>query len=393
MSTLAPADRSRRLGLGGFGLPGIMARQDFFGQTAFVIAVQAILLLVAVSIDLARYFDQVTAAAGAVGTVGRMLLLAHYLGLRIVDMVTRLLPIAVFVGVLLFELWSVLTRRRAIHWVAGRHPLRVLFPTLAVGLMFGALQYPLDVAWRPAAVLRQASERLGAYGERYDRERIRKDVWFVADDRVVHADVRYGPPAELIDVDLFLLDGDGRIREAIRAARARPTELAQVWRFERSTRWSRDPERPAAMRVETGAIERLVRIPLHPLAVTYLGLPAKYVPDDDLRTMVASGSGMLIGAEHRVWLEVRRADALLPPAMALVAAMVSLFAGAGRPSLAVMIGCVSAGYAVHVATRVFVAAGELERLDPFAAAWTPVLVAFAAVPVLAAIGALRRWRA
>jgi lipopolysaccharide export LptBFGC system permease protein LptF len=102
---------------------------------------------------------------------------------------------------------------------------------------------------------------------------------------------------------------------------------------------------------------------------------------------------MLIGADHRVWLEVRRANTLMPLAMALLAASVSLFAGATRPGLAVLIGCGFAGYSFHVGIRVFIAAGELQILTPAVSAWTPVLVAFAAVPVAASVAALRNWRA
>lgn len=395
MTDLASASprTSRRNRSAGFGLPGIMARQDFLGQMLFVLTVQAILLLVAISIDLARYFDQVMSSVADGGVVARTTLLAHYLGLRIVDILTRLLPIGVFVGVLMFEIWSILMRRRAIQWVSGRHPLRVLYPAAAVGILFGVLQYRLDVDWRPAAVLTQASEKLGAYGERYERDRIRKDVWFITEDRIVHAHVRYGPPAELIDVDLFRLDREARIREVVRAERAEPTRLAYLWRFERATRWVRDPDNPALLRISSGAAQELVPIQLHPLAVTYLGLPAKYIPDEDLRAIVESGTDMLIGADHRVWLEVRRANALLPTAMALLAVTVSLFAGASRPSVGVLIVCALAGYTVHVGTRVFVASGELENLPPMIAAWAPVLATFAAIPVLAAIGALRHWRA
>ncbi len=375
------------------GMPGIMARQDLIGQTLFVVAVQVILLLIAISIDLARYFDQVVSTAADGGLLDRGMILARYLGLRIVDMVTRLLPIAVFVGILGFETWSILTRRRAIQWISGRNPLRVLGPTAAVGLMFGALQWGLETEWRPRAVLTQAAERLGGYGERYERARPRKDVWIFAGERLVHSQVRFGPPSELIGVDVYRLDAAGRLAEVIRAPRAEPTPATGLWRFHRATRWQRDPERPTLMRAVTGPMEDLVPIPLHPLAVTYMGLPAKYIPDDDLRTIVASGAGTLVGADHRVWLEVRAASALLPLAMALLATSVSFFAGARRPGVLVLILCSLAGYALHIANRVFVAAGELEGLSPFAAAWTPVVVALAAVPVLVAVAALRHWRA
>lgn len=374
------------------GVPGIMARQDFLGQTLFVVVVQVILLLIAISIDLARYFDQVMSMAGA-ETPARVMILARYLGLRIIDMVTRLLPIAVFVGILSFEIWSILTRRRAIQWISGRNPLRVLGPTLGVGVMFGALQWGLETEWRPQAVLTQAAERLGGYGERYERSRPRKDVWIFAGERLIHSQVRFGPPSELIDVDLYRLDDKGRVREVVRSARAEPTPAAGLWRFHAPTRWVRDPERPAEMRVTPSSIEALVPVPLDPLVVTYLGLPAKYIPDDDLQTIVASHTSTLVTADHRVGIEVRRANTLLPLAMALLATSVSFFAGARRPGVGVLILCSLAGYALHVAARVFVAAGELEGLSPVVAAWAPVTVALAAVPLLVGVAALRHWRA
>lgn len=375
------------------GLPGIMARQDFRGHLLFVVTVQVVLLLVAISIDLARYFDQVTSTAAGGGVLAKASLLAWYLGLRIIDMVTRLLPIAVFVGILAFELWSILTRRRAIHWISGRHPLRALGPAAAVGLVLAPLQYTLETRWRPEAVLAQSVAKLGAYGERYVRDRPAKPVWFMSADRLVHADIRFGPPAELVDVDVYRLDDLGRVSEVIRAARAEPSGTPDVWRFRDAIRWTRDPASPSSMRVSTRTGEELLTIPLHPLAVTYMGVPAKYVPDDDLREIIASGTDMLVGADYRVWLEVRRANTLMPLAMALLAASVSFFAGARRPSLPVLAGCVLAGYSIHVAVRVFIAAGELRIITPEAAAWIPVGIALAAVPLFVAVVAARDWRA
>ncbi|MDK9695838.1 MAG: LptF/LptG family permease [Siculibacillus sp.] len=375
------------------GLPGIIARQDFRGQLLFVVSVQIVLLLVAISLDLARFFDQVISSVPEGGFFAVTARLAWYLGLRIVDMVTRLMPIAVFVGVLAFELWSVLTRRRAIHWVSGRHPMRVLMPAAAVGLVLAPLQYALETDWRPAAVLAQAAAKLGTYGAQFERNRPRKPVWFMSGDRLVHAEVRYGPPATLVDVDVYRLDDKGRVRDLIRAASAEPSGTVDVWRFRNAKRWTRDADDPMAMRVTVTPGEELLTIPLHPLAVTHMGVPAKYVPDGDLRAIVASGTDMLVGAEHRVWLEVRRANTLMPLAMALLAATVSLFAGARRPGLPVLVVCIFTGYTIHVAVRVFIAAGELDILSPVGSAWIPVAIASVGVPLFAAVAALRDWRA
>ena len=75
-------------------VPGLFARQDFRGLVEYVALVQLVLLLVAVTIDLANYYDQVMSLAppGVVAALGHF---AWYLGLRLVDMVTRMLPIAV----------------------------------------------------------------------------------------------------------------------------------------------------------------------------------------------------------------------------------------------------------------------------------------------------------
>lgn len=376
-----------------FGPPGIMARQDFRGQLLFVLSVQMVLLLVAISLDLARFFDQVVSSVPDGDLLAKAGRLAWYLGLRITDMVTRLLPIAVFVGVLAFELWSILTRRRAIHWVSGRHPLRVLVPAAAVGILLAPVQYLLETEWRPAAVLTQAAAKLGTYGAQFERNRPAKPVWFMSGDRLVHADVRFGPPARLVDVDIYRLDDKGRVQEVIRAESAEPAGARDVWRFRNAKRWARDGADPMAMRVTVQPGEELLTIPLHPLAVTYMGVPAKYVPDGDLREIVSSGTDMLVGADYRVWLEERRANTLMPLAMALLAATVSLFAGARRPGLPVLVVCALAGYTIHVAVRVFIAAGELQLMTPVAAAWTPVAIAFAGVPVFAAVAMLRKWRA
>ena len=58
-----------------------------------------------------------------------------------------------------------------------------------------------------------------------------------------------------------------------------------------------------------------------------------------------------------------------------------------------LIGCGFAGYSLHVGIRVFIAAGELQLLTPVVSAWTPVMVALAAVPIATSVAALRNWRA
>lgn len=387
MPLTPPARRVRRP----FGLdlvPGILTREDFLGLVNATLAVQVVLLLVAVTIDLAKYYDQVMSVAPS-GFFAGALHLAWYLGLRIVDMVTRMLPIAVFVGVLGFEIRSVLTRRRAIHWASGRHPVRVAIPVLGVGLVFGGLQYALETQLRPLAVMTQAAARLGSYGERFERHTRADAVWFMSGDRMIHAIVRVGPPTELLDVDLYRIDGEGRVREVIRAAWAEPTELADLWRFHKVTRWARDPADPTNLSVAAHPDEDLVPIALHPLAVEYMGVPAKYIPNGDLEAIARSHTRMLVGADHAVWLEVRRANAFMPLAMAFLAATMSLFAGAYRPSPAVLLACGLSGYAAYVIMRVAVALGELQSLPPLVAAWAPVVLVLAAAAAAAAIAVPR----
>lgn len=379
--------RSRRLR---FDLwPGILTREDFHGLAAFTLMVQVVLLLVAVSIDLAKYYDQVMSLAPAGGLFTKAGHLAWYLGLRMVDMVTRMLPISVFVGVFAFEIWSILTRRRAIHWAAGRHPVRVLVPVVGLGVLFGFVQYGLETDWRPLAVMTQSAAKLGSYGERFERHTRENAVWFMSGDRIIHANIRVGPPTELLQVDLYRLDDEGRVREVERAARAEPSELADLWRFYDVVKWTRDPGDPNTLRIVGQPYQDLVPISLHPLAVAYMGIPAKYIPNHDLEAIAASKTVMLVGSDHAVWLEVRRANAVMPLAMALLAASMSLFAGAHRPGFAVLLACGLSGYAAYVITRVSVALGELQSLSPMVSAWTPVVVILVAAALAQAI-AVRR---
>ena len=267
-----------------------------------------------------------------------------------------------------------MTRRRTIHWASGRHPLRLLAPVVAVGLVFGGLQYLLETRWRPEAVMIQAAARLGSYGERFERHTRANAVWFVTGDALMRANVRPGPPTELLNVDLYRLDRAGRIGEVLRAARAEPSELAGLGRFHGVTHWVRAPADPFGLVVSARPLQDLVPVALDPLAVEYMGVPAKYIPEADLEAIARTGIRTLVGADHAVWIEVRKANAVMPLAMALLAAAMSLFAGAHRPGVGALLACALSGYAAYVIMRVSVALGELQTLSAPVAAWAPVVL-------------------
>ncbi len=354
-------------------LPPRLAGQEVVGYSLAVLAALTLLLCVAIAIDLAKHLNEVMARrpanAGLPGILSGTRHLLWYLSLRIVDMVTRLLPFAVFGGVLGYEMWSLFSRRRAIHWASGRHPLQLLGGVLWIGLAFGSLQYFLDAVGRPAAVMTQAAERLGAYGRRFERDITPNRRWIIAPSQIIEARIRFRPSPILIEPAVYSLDSNGRVSMVIRANIAQPIGSGEYWRLIESQIWTADPS--VELNQTSYALDRIVRLNVRPLDLAYFSIPAKYVPQSSLSAILADRIADVERGEKAVWLHLRRANAVLPGLLALLAVAASLVVGAYRPGAAAMLGLAAVGYGAHAAIKTIVTLGEVGALSAVATAWGP----------------------
>src|SRR4029079_2975444 len=158
-----------------------------------------------------------------------VLRLARYIMLRGADFAPRLLPIGCFLGVMTCEISHTWSRERLAIWNSGRSPLQCLVPALMLSGLAVLVQIGLDTYLRPAAVAAQIAERMGEYGERFDRHPTKNPLWFTDGNNLVATQVEFGPPPVLRDVMIYRLRPDGRLYEVVAAKEARPGSARDLW--------------------------------------------------------------------------------------------------------------------------------------------------------------------
>src|SRR5690606_1925885 len=148
--------------------------------------------------------------------------LLWYCTLRSVDVVTRFLGVAVFLGILWWEFGQNRSGERVAVWNAGITPLGAMTPPVLFAVLLIGVQSALEFWLRPAAVLSQIDSGLGAYGEDYGRTAPGSSVWFVAGDDLVATRIDYGPPVTLRNPIVYRLSDSNRLLGVVAADSAGP---------------------------------------------------------------------------------------------------------------------------------------------------------------------------
>lgn len=353
------------------------------------------LLLVALTIDLSQWLPRlVTDPRAGDNLPSTLVFVARYLALRAPDILLRLLPIGCFLGVMWAELATLAARHRVAFQVTGRAPLQSLMPALLVGLAAGVVQMSLETVIRPTVVAIQAAERIGEFGDRFDRGRATGPVWMFAGRDALRARLVRQPALELRDLLVLRFDSANRITEVISADRARPL-ASGVWELTAGLSLPMAGMLPSGKSDHFGALPpggaatgvAIGRVPLD-LDLGWLaerGVAAKYLAQRDLvRLAAGDGSAYPVG-EYRTWLQTRYAALVLPLAMALLAASLCLVLLSGRIRLERALAIGLAGYGCHIALRAFSSLGERAIVAPVVAAWiVPVAAILAAALLLLA---------
>jgi lipopolysaccharide export system permease protein len=389
----------RRTNLAPFGWY-TWCRLRSYGSHCFVTI--AALAAIGISIDLPSHLSQVVAnvpSATELQVVGEV---AWYVLLRVADIATELLPVATFLGVLWSEAAHTWSRERLTIWNTGRSPLMCMTPALLFGLCLGGLQGGLDIWLRPAAVMAQVSERLGDYGERFDRSGIRP-VLVAAGRDVVRARLDYGPPPILLDVKVYYLDGLGHLAGVLFAERATPGSVPGTWIFENGSRWDAagevthgqfsraEPPTPAGRQFRFDRFETDLQLP--PEWLSYRGIQAQYLPQPVLASIAAAKLDAKTLASYRTWLQVRYGRMAITFGMALLAATLGMLALQYAVSIRGLLLAALAGYGAHVLLRLLVMLGEFGQLPPAVAGWgVPALLLIASAGPLVAIERRARTR-
>src|SRR5262249_11852309 len=153
-----------------------------------------------------------------------------------------------------------------------------------------------DLWLRPAAVMTQASEHLGNYGERFDRRATGKLRWVRAGDDLISARVEFGPPPVLRDVTLYRLQPDGEPHEVVIARMAVQGSIPSQWEFRDGYYWDWNPQQPlegdAKERQARGEpsptqafAHREIEVDLDPLWLANLDINGKYLPEGVLEKL------------------------------------------------------------------------------------------------------------
>lgn len=351
-----------------------MARQSFTGRAmrmalrehvgAFL-AVQMVLIFVALMLDFADSFDSIRAAA-ADRNLGAVIL--EYTLYRTADIVARLMPVAALLGAFIAEV-----RRRAlletvILSAAGVSALPTIAALCWMGAVTGWLEWKLERDWRPAAVFAQVELGAGDYADRYAEGLTDDQHWFVREDSALAGRVLVGPHPELRDVSYFIgLNGRGFDR-LIRADRVRPLGGGQ-WEFDDAEIWTATPDGRLI-----GLPEQTMELPLwfQTNRLRYLQPSAYYLPQEVLLARaVANPEDPFI--RTTLW---RRGTAwLLPGLFSILGATLAMVGFRGRVTrVPILVGMAFGGYLVTLSLKVFWALGEQGALSvPLAVLIPPAL--------------------
>jgi lipopolysaccharide export LptBFGC system permease protein LptF len=331
------------------------------------------LLAVALTVDLAKYQDQVLSAGDLENSLDRVRQLVWYCGLRSFDIVTRMLGIATFLGVLWWEFSLNGSRERVAIWNAGVTRLGELVPALVFALVLTGVQASLEFWLRPATVQIQIEAGLGAYGTRYGGSDADRTVWFMAGDDLVAAKIDKEPPASLRDLIVYRLTDGNRLRGVVTARSATPTDRADIWTFTSVRHW--EASGPSG-RLVAGPARARMEGPLEtdPLWLEFRHVPAMYLPQADLVRLVERKSVGVAPGDYATWEQARYARSLLPALFALVAFTIGVLS-CGRPAtLVTFMACFASGYLLHNLSRTAILLGEFGIISPFNAAALPVIV-------------------
>jgi lipopolysaccharide export LptBFGC system permease protein LptF len=345
----------------------------------------SVVLVVALSIDLAGYLGSVLTRVTDEGILGSSLFLGWYIAMRSVDKAAEFLPFAIFFGVYLAEIRQTMSRERLIVLITGRAPLQCLAPLIWFAMLVGVLEIILVFYLRPAVVTMQTAAHLGEYGEKFDRSLTSKRKWLVAGDDIVQAKINFSSPPALLDVRLFRMDSEHHLREIIDAKSATPTNDAGLWLFRDGQRMTAEPGPASSATESPGPKERAqvsngpsfarqsMALEIDPLWLSYSGIPAKFLPVGIFRAL--GDVRFQPDSEYRTWAQARFSIPLAAAGMSLLAGSLCLMLLANELRLPVLLFIGICGFAAHVLTTLFVLLGEHGWVHPALAGWlVPVLI-------------------
>lgn len=355
-------------------LPGRATRRASVDALLGVLVVLMLLAGIAYTIDLASQFAAIRTAAEAQDRA-LMALVLPYLGQRGVDILARMLPTAVFFGVFLVEIRRRMRLESVILAASGVSPWRGFAALIWMGLILGGVLWLLEARLRPPAVWAQVESGLGGYADRFPAG-WSSEVWLVAGDVALRAEVLRSTAPEMRDVLLFDGLAEASLRQVLSAETARPVGPGQ-WALTGVTRIDPATGTPAPQPDQIAALD------LIPEQLRYRGFVELLLPSEALRALQA----MQPPPANAAWADVellRRATMwLYVPLIALIAAAVVPFGFEGRAvRVPRLIAFAAAGYFYVTAVKVVGRLGALDVIEPRLSVLGPLVASALLVPLL-----------
>jgi lipopolysaccharide export system permease protein len=375
-----------------FSPTGRHTRYMLAGYLRHVLIVTSVLLAIALTIDLWPQFHLISQSHGRGGLIVVWGIL-RFSALRTPGLVAPFFPFATFLGVVWTEVAHTQSGERMLIWNSGRSPVQCLAPVILLGVILGAAEFAMDAYLGPAAMAVQMHERLGLDGERLDRTRRGDNHWIALPSGLLRTEIEYGPPPVLHNLTSYKRDAAGQLTEVDMAAVARQVPGTNRWLMQGGRYWT--PEGRSAGDDASRAISgnssgetmipfstRTVALDLDPLWLSVFGMEVQYLPMPVLTALARSDQGPLSKGLYRTRLHVLYGEALLPGAMALLAASLSMLLLAYGTSMTALVGILFAGYLAHFCTKACLLMGENGYMHPLVAGWFVPLALFAATSVV-----------
>ncbi|MBO6899359.1 MAG: LptF/LptG family permease [Shimia sp.] len=356
---------------------GLAVRAMVRGDLAAIGFMMFILLVVALSIDLAKWLDTVRARAEATNSPLWQVLFP-YIGYRSADIVTRLLTMACVAGGFVVTLLRHQRLDDVVLAAAGASPSLRLTALLISGVLLGTLQMACENWLRPAAVEAQVTANLGDYGNRYHQTDVGTQ-WVLTDTRALRATVTRGSEAELSYVMLFDGIEQPTLSRVLHADAATPRGLLNVWTLKDVTIWDTTKKSPE--------IEPRLDLALNISSekLRWFGIDGYYLPNDVARVIAATDTSEATptAADAATALAVRKVAIFLPGIFAFLGVSLASLGTQGRRLAPFkLLALATVAYLAVVSVKVFWALGIHGVLSPMLAATLPALFALGLATLL-----------